>query len=329
MSETTTAAALTATPNLNKALSQLQGELPRVTKSSEGKIEGQSRESGRSYSYSYKYADLADVTAVVGPLLAKHGLAFHCAPTRDPADRREMILAWSLLHVSGEEKTGEWPLGPANQKPQSLGSAITYGRRYCLGAATGIVAEDDDDGQRAQRDHGSYRSAGEAFQNATPAPSRNSAAHQQEEMPPPPPRLEPGDAWAQKIDDIKTPEEADAAEAELKQAYEAGETGKDRTTQILHWIRVKAAPMRTAARSPRPTPKPVSHQPADSEWQADFVTRLYSTPLDGLTKMRGEIGRAVADRKISPEDGNALSAEVVKRRKELEQGAAAEGAEAA
>ena len=100
------------------------------------------------------YADLGDVVADVGPLLAKYGLAFHCGPTINPADRREMILIWSLLHESGEEKTGEWPLGPVSQKPQSLGSAITYGRRYCFTAATNIVLEDDDDGQRAQQDHG-------------------------------------------------------------------------------------------------------------------------------------------------------------------------------
>jgi len=302
-----------ATPNLNKALSMLQGELPKVTKSSEGKIEGQSRESGKPYSYSYKYADLADVTAVVGPLLAKFGLAFHCAPTRDPADRREMILAWSLLHESGEEKAGEWPLGPASQKPQSLGSAITYGRRYCLGAATGIVAEDDDDGQRAQR---------------------NAAAQQQDEVPPPPPpRLEPDDAWAQKIDDIKTPEEAGEAEAELKRIYDAGEITKERTTQILHWIRVKAAPMRTAAQSPpraaASAAGSASVPATDEGWVGEFMATLAAAPLDGLNALRGRIGRAVAERKITPEEGSALSGEVTRRRRELEEPGGAQEATAA
>jgi hypothetical protein len=158
----------TSTPKLNKALSQLQGELPQVKKTKTGKVEGENK-AGKFFSYEYSYADLGDVVADVGPLLAKHGLAFHCGPTINPADRREMILLWALLHESGEEKTGEWPLGPANQKPQSLGSAITYGRRYCFTAATNIVLEDDDDGQRAQQDHGSRQSAGDAWENATPA----------------------------------------------------------------------------------------------------------------------------------------------------------------
>ena len=159
------------TPHLNRALSQLQGELPRITKTKTGKVEGENK-AGKYFSYEYSYADLGDVVADVGPLLAKHGLAFHCGPTINPADRREMILLWSLLHESGEEKAGEWPLGPANQKPQSLGSAITYGRRYCFTAATNIVLEDDDDGQRAQQDHGSRQSAGDLWDKSTPARPR-------------------------------------------------------------------------------------------------------------------------------------------------------------
>jgi hypothetical protein len=155
----------TGTPKLNKALSQLQGELPQIKKTKTAEVKDQ----GGRVLYTYNYADLGDVVADVGPLLAKYGLAFYCAPTINPAERREMILLWSLLHESGEEKTGEWPLGPANQKPQSLGSAITYGRRYCFTAATNIVLEDDDDGQRAQQDHGTRQSAGDAWENATPA----------------------------------------------------------------------------------------------------------------------------------------------------------------
>jgi len=157
------------TPSLNKALSQLQGELPRIKKTKTAEVKDQT---GNRVLYTYDYADLGDVVADVGPLLAKCGLAFHCAPTVNPADRHQMILLWSLLHESGEEKTGEWPLGPVSQKPQSLGSAITYGRRYCFTAATNIVLEDDDDGQRAQQDHGAARTAGDAWENATPAPPR-------------------------------------------------------------------------------------------------------------------------------------------------------------
>ncbi len=83
-----------------------------------------------------------------------------------------------LLHESGEEKSGEWPLGPVNQKPNPC-SAITYGRRYCFTAATNIVLEDDDDGQRAQQDHGHRQSAGDIFERSAPARPANEGPRQE------------------------------------------------------------------------------------------------------------------------------------------------------
>jgi len=178
MSTETIAPAVTAphgTPNLNKALSQMQGELPKVTKGKHVKVDGKEGKRG----YEFDYAELADVTEAVGKLLAKFGLAFTCSPTVSPADRRMMILDWSLLHESGEERSGEWPLGPVGQAPHSLGSAITYGRRYLLGAVTGVVTDDDDDGQRAQNDHGSRQSAGDVWDNAKPAQPRQNGGNVQ------------------------------------------------------------------------------------------------------------------------------------------------------
>lgn len=216
-----------ATPNLNKALSQLQGELPKVAKSKHVKVDGKDGRRG----YEYSYAELADVAVAVGPLLAKFGLAFYCAVTRDPADRRLMILEWSLLHESGEERSGEWPLGPAGQSPQTLGSAITYGRRYCLGAATGVVTDDDDDGQRAQ-DHSNRQSAGDAWENSTtsrPNGNGNGTQRGQVSRPAQPPK--PAAAPAAEDIDIDAQAYADDAHGALtvreveeihKKAREAG-----------------------------------------------------------------------------------------------------------
>ena len=50
------------------------------------------------------------------------------------------------LEKKGDAITGTWPLGSGTQ--QQLGAAVTYARRYCLCAVTGIAPdEDDDDGQ--------------------------------------------------------------------------------------------------------------------------------------------------------------------------------------
>ena len=166
--------ASSGTPKLNKALSQLQGEMPKVTKTKTAEVKDQQT---NRLLYKYDYADLGDVVADMGPLMARHGLAFHCAPTIDPANRNMMILSWSLLHESGEERSGEWPLGPVGQKPQTLGSMITYGRRYSFSAAINIVVEDDDDGQRAQRDYGTRQSAGDVWEDAKPARQNGSSSN--------------------------------------------------------------------------------------------------------------------------------------------------------
>lgn len=116
---------------LAHALSQAQAEFLPVLKD----------KTAKAGSYEYDYADLADlIEAVKGPL-AKNGLA-HSAHTmfRDGS----FLLIMELLHVSGETKQAEWPL-PVG-KPQDMGSAMTYGRRYTLQAVLGIAAEADDDG---------------------------------------------------------------------------------------------------------------------------------------------------------------------------------------
>jgi hypothetical protein len=44
---------------------------------------------------------------------------------------------------------GGYALNPTKNDPQGMGSAVTYARRYTLGATLGIVTEDDDDGNAA------------------------------------------------------------------------------------------------------------------------------------------------------------------------------------
>jgi hypothetical protein len=88
-----------------------------------------------------KYADLAAVSAVVLPLLAKHGLAFTAWPTLQDG---QFALSYSLIHEAGEERTGTYPL-PASGNSQQIGGVITYARRYALCAVTGAAPEGEDD----------------------------------------------------------------------------------------------------------------------------------------------------------------------------------------
>lgn len=129
------------TESLAQALALLQMRLPRIEKSQTAKVE---TKTGGSYSYSY--ADLSNISAQLLPMLGALGLSFLARPTFSEG---RFVLAYELLHISGECKAGEYPL-PTGGTPQALGSAITYGRRYCLCAVTGVAPEDDDDASAAQ-----------------------------------------------------------------------------------------------------------------------------------------------------------------------------------
>lgn len=126
---------------LAAALAAFQAEAPTVSKGKTAKVPTKS-----GGSYSYTYANLADVVEAAYPLLSKHGLSFSCVPR---TTERGYELAGILLHSSGESLEGSLPL--SGSTPQELGSALTYMRRYLLGAMTGLVTDDDDDGAAASR----------------------------------------------------------------------------------------------------------------------------------------------------------------------------------
>jgi hypothetical protein len=126
------------TPALNKALAAVQKELPSIGAS-------QTADAG---SYSYKYADLADINPKIMPLLGENGLAWVTRPTWEDG---QFFLRYELRHESGEMLGGIYPLHFAGG-PQAVGKEITYARRYALCAVTGIATGgDDDDGQSAQK----------------------------------------------------------------------------------------------------------------------------------------------------------------------------------
>lgn len=127
--------------SLAEALASLQTKLPRIEKANTADVVTQKGK------YSYTYADLAQISRQLMPILGDLGLSFIAKPTVT-ADGR-FVLAYKLLHTSKETEEGEYPL-PTGGTPQSMGSAITYARRYCLCAVTGVAPEDDDDGAAAE-----------------------------------------------------------------------------------------------------------------------------------------------------------------------------------
>lgn len=137
-----------STAQLYAALAAFQAELPHISADKAGDVHGENAQ-GKKYSYKFRYANLGDISPVVMPLLAKHGLAFTAKPTYH-GDR--FVLVYKLTHTSGEEDGGTYPLPDPNRTdPQKLGGAITYARRYTLCAVTGVAPTQDDDDARGSR----------------------------------------------------------------------------------------------------------------------------------------------------------------------------------
>ena len=119
--------------NLATALKLFQGEIKAVKKDAENPF------------FKSKYADLSSILEAIREPLSKNGLAV----AQFPSGENQLITI--LMHDSGEWIEDSFTMKPVDQKPQSVGSVITYMRRYALGAVLGISTEEDDDGNEASK----------------------------------------------------------------------------------------------------------------------------------------------------------------------------------
>lgn len=114
--------------------------------------------------FSSSYVPLDKLHETVIPLLNKHGLVWITSPVRSEG---EACLSYCLRHVqSGENIGAVMPLMLDKANPQGQGSAITYARRYALMAVLGLVADEDDDGNKASKPAKARRSAPKAKEPA-------------------------------------------------------------------------------------------------------------------------------------------------------------------
>lgn len=120
--------------NLTKALVEVQKVMEFAKKDSDNPF------------FKSKYADLAECWDTCRKPLTDNGLAIiqTCNPVQGGVEVETM-----LTHISGEWVTGTVLMPLVKLDPQSVGSAITYGRRYSLSAMVGIVSDDDDDAESA------------------------------------------------------------------------------------------------------------------------------------------------------------------------------------
>ena len=97
------------------------------------------------------YAGLSSLWDACRLALSKNGLALVQGPS---VNESHVTINTLLMHNSGEWIESELILNAGKSTPQSVGSAITYARRYSLAAMLGLVADDDDDGNEASKEVG-------------------------------------------------------------------------------------------------------------------------------------------------------------------------------
>lgn len=115
-------------------------ELATALAKAQGEIENASKSSQNPH-FKSRYADLAEVLNTVRPVFASHGLSVSQCPSYEQGI---VSVETVLMHSSGQWMSSVISAPISKLDAQSVGSAITYCRRYSLAAVAGIAQEDDD-----------------------------------------------------------------------------------------------------------------------------------------------------------------------------------------
>lgn len=111
---------------LAKALVKFQGSMEAINKDSSNPF------------FKSTYASLDAIIDAVRKPLSDVGLAYVQLPCGTCG------LRTILMHSSGQFVEEVYEMTPADSKPQSIGSALSYMRRYSLASILGLRMEDDD-----------------------------------------------------------------------------------------------------------------------------------------------------------------------------------------
>lgn len=127
---------------LAAALAKAQAAMTPVTKNRQVRVT--SRRTGGTYEFAY--ATLDHIIESVREPLTSNGLWFSQLLGFGPEG---YVIHTTLLHDSGEWLASNTVFTQPEADFQSLGSAITYMRRYTLSSMLGIASEEDDDANTA------------------------------------------------------------------------------------------------------------------------------------------------------------------------------------
>lgn len=134
--------------------SPTMGKLFEALSKAQGEIENASKDKKNPF-YKSTYADLASIWDVCKSATSKHGLSV--MQTIEGTKAEMFVITW-LGHLSGEWMKSKIPLVTDRYDKekkllpldcQSMGSAITYARRFGLASILNICTVEDDDGEKA------------------------------------------------------------------------------------------------------------------------------------------------------------------------------------
>jgi len=141
--------AIQANKTIHTRLLAFQAELPLIGKEADNPF------------YKSKYASLESIQQAIQPLLQKHGLGYYFQPTAEG-------LHSVIFTEDGQTIEFDYPANLTG-KPQEIGSAITYAKRYALCAMFGlIIGGEDDDGNEANQQKEAEVKQPEYFEKVTP-----------------------------------------------------------------------------------------------------------------------------------------------------------------
>jgi hypothetical protein len=123
------------------ALAKAQAQLVNPEKSLVATVRSDGR---RGAEQTFRYAPLSSGLDIVRKTLSQHEIA--TVQTTSIDDAAGIVrLSTVLAHASGEWIASEWPVCPIaeTERPQRMGAALTYARRYALFTLVGIAGEDD------------------------------------------------------------------------------------------------------------------------------------------------------------------------------------------
>ena len=132
-------------------------------------------QSGFNPHFKNKFSTLEDCINMTRPILARHGLAISQMPNTLDG---QYVLTTILMHESGESIVSNQPVVSMKNDPQSLGSALSYCRRYSLTGVLSLASGDfEDDGNAATAPAKAAPAKAKATKNQSIAERVNAAQH--------------------------------------------------------------------------------------------------------------------------------------------------------